>query len=72
MLLMLIDTPDARYGGGAPPSRRRVRRMLAGGMACLVFAHFLPMVGGLLLAGLGLLVLVLALYIVDDEPADGR
>jgi hypothetical protein len=72
MLIMLIDTSDARYGGGPRPSRGRVRRMLAGGMACLVLAHFLPMVGGLLLAALGLFVLVLALYIVDDEPpADG-
>ena len=40
--------------------------MLAGGMALLVLAHFLPMVGGLLLAAAGLGLLVLALYVVDD------
>jgi hypothetical protein len=62
-MLMLIDTSDPHYGGGSNPSRRR---MLAGGMALLVLAHFLPMVGGLLLAGAGLALLVLALYIVDD------
>jgi hypothetical protein len=70
MLLMLIDTPDPRYGGGSHPSRGRVRRMLAGGMACLVLAHFLPMVGGVLLGLFGFVVLVLALYIVDDDARD--
>jgi len=70
MLLMLIDTSDARYGGGPRPPRGRVRRMLAGGMLCLVLAHFLPVLGGVMLAAFGLLVLVLALYIVDDEPRE--
>jgi hypothetical protein len=65
-MLMLIDTSEPRYGDGSNPSRGRIRRMLAGGMALLVLAHFLPMVGGLLLAGAGLTLLVLAIYIVDD------
>jgi hypothetical protein len=68
MLLMLLDTPDPRYGGGPRRGRSRVRRMLAGGVACLVLAHFLPVVGALLLSGAGFGLLVLALYIVDDEP----
>ena len=70
MLLMLIDTSDAHYGSGPHPPRGRVRRMLAGGMLCLVLAHFLPVLGGVMLAAFGLLVLVLALYIVDDEPRE--
>jgi len=70
MLIMLIDTSDPRYGGGSQPSRGRVRRMLAGGVACLVLADFLPVLGAVLLATVGLLVLVLALWIVDDDPPD--
>ena len=66
-MLMLIDTPDPRYGDGPRPSRRE-RRMLAGGMTCLVAAHFFPVVGALLLAGSGLALLVVGLYVVDDEP----
>ncbi len=70
MLLMLIDSSDSPYGGGPGAPRGRVRRMLAGGMLCLVLAHFLPVLGGVMLAAFGLLVLVLALYIVDDEPRE--
>jgi hypothetical protein len=37
-------------------------------MTCLVAAHFFPVVGALLLAGSGLALLVVGLYLVDDEP----
>ncbi len=67
-MLMLIDTPDPRHGDGSHPPRGRERRLLAGGMACLVFAHFFPVVGALLLAGSGLAMLVVGLYVIDDEP----
>ena len=64
--LMLVDTPDDRYGDRPGPAWRRVLRLLAGAVACfLVGALLLPWVGFLLDIGSVVLVL-LALCALDD------
>jgi hypothetical protein len=64
--LMLVDTPDDRYGGRPGPSWRRVLRLLAGAVVCfLIGALILPWIGFLLDICAVVLVL-LALCALDD------
>ena len=65
--LMLVDTPDDRYHGRQPGTPwRRVLRLLAAAVACvLAGATILPWVGFLLDIGAVVLVL-LALCALDD------
>jgi hypothetical protein len=64
--LMLVDTPDDRYGGRRGPSWRRVLRLLAGAVVCfLAGALILPWIGFLLDIGAVVLVL-LAICAIDD------
>ena len=64
--LMLIDTPDERYGDRHGPSWGHVLKLLAGAVACfLVGALILPWIGFLLDVGAVVLVL-LALCALDD------
>jgi hypothetical protein len=64
--LMLIDTPDDRYGGRPGPSWRRVLQLLAGAVACvLIGALILPWIGFVLDIGAVVLVL-LAICALDD------
>ena len=64
--LMLIDSPDDRYGGRPERSWRRVLRLFAGAVACfLAGALVLPSIGFALDIG-GVVLLLLALCALDD------
>ena len=77
-MLMLIDTPDPRYGGdpgrdgpGRPHLGARTVALLGGCAICLYLARFVPgFVQVLLLAAAfgELLAAIFSLWSIDDEP----